>query len=456
MRFHLIDNLADIEKVVSKGLQAEQPYALDIETSGLNPWRDFIVGVSLAFNENGALYIPLKHSYGQPFDPKQAMGLLKPLISQVPSLIYNIPFDGEFFHQLGTDIHPDSVDVSLLTYVNGKETSNKLSTQAKSILNFEVWDFKDFMTRVDLPKKTSTIAEAPVGAVAEYCGRDALATYMLWKLLWPKLQNDWVYKLEAALLPITIYMRRNGVLIDREFFESEALRVAEGREYLQNLIFQQASEITGEPVSLNLASPQQVGDLLFNKIKVPIMSRSMKTKAPSTSENALAEVKWRYPVVGNVVSYRGVNKLLGSYLNKFPAMIERDGRIHTSFNQTGVVTGRYSSSDPNLQNIPNFSNWILKGVENESITVNTRNAFRVPDGWKWYSFDYSQIEARLAAGVTREVELLTAFRDNVDFHTKTASLVFKVPVAAVTKDQRRLGKKLNFLLLYGGKLINSI
>jgi DNA polymerase-1 len=146
-----------------------------------------------------------------------------------------------------------------------------------------------------------------------------------------------------------------------------------------------------------------------------------------------------------------MKKMLSSYLKKFPALIEQDGRIHTSFNQTGVVTGRFSSSDPNLQNIPNIKEWTIQGKTNEKVVVNTRKAFAVPEGWRWLAFDYSQIEARLAAGLTKEVELLTAFRDGIDFHTKTTSLVFGIAVDKVTKAQRRLGKKLNFLLLYGGE-----
>jgi DNA polymerase-1 len=245
-------------------------------------------------------------------------------------------------------------------------------------------------------------------------------------------------------------MRRNGVLIDREHFVSEAERLTGVFEHLENIVWQQASEAIGEPTHFNIGSYQQKGDILFNKMGLKIHAYSDKG-APSTSESALAELRWDNPIVNNCVVHAQMKKMLSSYLKKFPALIEQDGRIHTSFNQTGVVTGRYSSSDPNLQNIPNIKEWVIKGKDSEKVVVNTRDAFTVPEGWRWLAFDYSQIEARIAAGLTKEVELLTAFRDGVDFHTKTASMVFGVAVDRVTKSQRQMGKKLNFLLLYGGE-----
>ena len=451
MNFQPVTTLPNIEKIVNRVIETKTPFALDLETTGLNPWRDEIVGMSLAFSPSGAIYFPLRHKYGQPYDPEAAMHLLKPMLEFVPSYIFNISFDMEFLRNVGVNIHPDSIDVSLLTYVNGSSVFNNLAVHAKALLGMEVWSYDEFMMKMKLPKKTHNISEAPVDAVCVYCGRDALATYLLKQKLYPKLQNNFTYKLEHALLPVTLRMRRNGVLIDREHFTSEAERLTEVYEHLENTIYQQASEKIGEPVTFNIGSYQQKGDILFNRIGLPVQGRSDITKAPSTSEASLAKLRWEHPIVNNCVVHAQMRKMLTSYLKKFPALIEQDGRIHTSFNQTGVVTGRYSSSDPNLQNIPNLKEWNIQGGEGEKVVVNTRNAFTVPEGWRWLAFDYSQIEARLAAGVTKEVELLNAFRDGVDFHTKTASLVFGVAVESVTKTQRQLGKKLNFLMLYGGE-----
>ena len=451
MRFVSVTSLAEVEKIVSRALETGKPYGLDLETTGVNPWRDDIVGLSVAFSNEGAVYVPIGHMYGQPFAPEQALSILKPMLEKVPSYIFNLPFDSEFLYKKGITINEKSEDVSLLTYVNGTETINKLSLHAKTLLRLDLEDYSDFMARLDLPKGTHTIAEAPISAVTEYCGKDALATFMLWNLLYPSLKQDRVWQFERELLPITIAMRRNGVLIDREHFEKEAERLRQEQDNLEQLIWRQASEAIGEEVMINVQSRDQVAEILFDKMKLPITSRSKKTKAPSTSENALAQIKWDYPLVGNIINYRGINKLLTSYLNKFPGLIEEDGRIHTSFNQTGVVTGRYSSSDPNLQNIPNIQEWLVHNGEEHKIIVNTRNAFTVPEGWSWVDYDYSQIEARIAAGVTKEPILLNAFQEGVDFHTKTASLVFGVPVDSVTKNQRQMGKKLNFLLLYGGE-----
>lgn len=451
MNFQSVTNLSDIKKIVSRVLETRTPFGLDLETTGLNPWRDEIVGMSLAFSPSGAMYFPLRHKYGQPYDPDTAMHLLKPLLEAAPSYIFNMAFDMEFLHNIGMSLHPDSIDVSLLTYAHGSLTFNNLAIHAKASLGMEVWTYDQFMTKMKLPKGTHNISEAPVDAVCEYCGRDALATYLLKQKLYPKLRNTFTYKLENALLPVTVRMHRNGVLIDREHFTSEAERLTEVYERLENLIWQQASDKIGEPVKFNIGSYQQKGDILFNRIGLPVQGRSAITKEPSTSEASLAKLRWEHPIVNNCVVHAQMRKMLTSYLKKFPALIEQDGRIHTSFNQTGVVTGRYSSSEPNLQNIPNIKEWTIQGKEDEKVSMITRNAFIVPKGWRWLAFDYSQIEARLAAGLTKETELLDAFRDGIDFHTKTASMVFGVSVEDVTKNQRKLGKKLNFLLLYGGE-----
>lgn len=450
MNFQSVETLDQVDKVVQRTIETEHPYALDIETTGLNPWRDSIVGIGLCFSPQGAIYIPLGHKYGQPFDPEQALQMLKPMLECVPSYIFNIPFDMEFLRNIGVDIHPDSIDVSLLTYVKGCSVSNSLETQAHNILGMKVWSYDKFMMQMKLPKVSHDISEAPVSKVTEYCGRDALATFLLHEKLYPKVKNDPIYKLEKALLPVTMRMRRNGVLIDKDHFIAEAERLTETYGHLENTIYAQASEAIGEPVHFNIGSYQQKGDILFNRMGLKV-HKWTDSKVPSTSEAALAELRWDNPIVNNCVVHAQMKKMLSSYLKKFPALIEQDGRIHTSFNQTGVVTGRYSSSDPNLQNIPNLKEWTIRGDGSEKVSVNTRNAFTVPEGWRWLAFDYSQIEARIAAGVTKEAELLTAFRDGIDFHTKTTSLVFGVSVDKVTKAQRQLGKKLNFLLLYGGE-----
>lgn len=450
MNFQTVETLEQVKKIADRVIETKTPFALDLETTGLNPWRDKIVGIGLCFSPRGAVYIPLGHKYGQPFDPEQALFLLKPMLEYIPCYIYNIPFDMEFLRNIGVNIHPDSIDVSLLTYVKGVSVSNSLETQAHNILGMEVWSYKKFMMGVKLPKASHDISEAPISAVTPYCGRDALATYLLKEKLYPLLKNHPIYELEKALLPVTIRMRRNGVLIDKNHFVSEAERLTDIYKHLENVIWQQASEAIGEPVHFNIGSYQQKGDILFNRMGLEVKSRS-DSGAPSTSEAALAELRWDNPIVNNCVVHSQITKMLTSYLSKFPYLIEQDGRIHTSLNQTGVVTGRYSSSDPNLQNIPNIKEWTIQGKKVEKVVINTRDAFIAPEGWRWLAVDYSQIEAKLAAGVTKEIELLTAFRDGIDFHTKTASLVFGVSVDKVTKAQRRLGKKLNFLLLYGGE-----
>jgi len=317
----------------------------------------------------------------------------------------------------------------------------------------KVYSFKEFMMKTDLPLKSVNIADAPIAHVANYCGSDTLAAFLLYKKLYSKLKDNKVYKLEHDLLPVIRWLRQNGVLVNQEYFTKEQERITKERDELTQLLYSQAYGMCDQRIEFNPRSNAQVSEVLFQHIGLPIQARSKKTRAPSTSENALAPLRWDYPLVNNLLIWREMDKRLTSYLNKYHNLVQDDGRIHASYNQTGVITGRFSSSDPNMQNVPGLKKWkiALSKEKKKEIETNTRCGFIVPENKWWLSFDFSQIEARLAAGLTKELVLLNAFEQGIDFHTKTASLIFNVPVEKVTYTQRQLGKKLNFLMLYGGE-----
>lgn len=452
-KYVALDNLSGVKKVVSKIAEKRVPYSMDLETTGLNPWKDSIVGVGLCATEAGAVYIPIAHSYYQPYDGRAAMELLKPLFEYAPFIGFNVLFDVEFLEfQAGIKSHLDFVDAALLTYVDGQVPGNSLSAQAKFHLNMKVFSFKEFMLKTDLPLRSTNIADAPIAHVAAYCGRDTLAAFLLYKKLYSRLKDNKVYKLEHDLLPVIRWLRKNGVLVNQEYFEKEQKRITGEKDELTQLLYSQAHSMCNERVEFNPRSSTQVSEVLFKRIGLPVQGRSKKTKAPSTSENALAPLRWDYPLVNNLLIWREMDKRLTSYLNKYHMLVQDDGRIHASYNQTGVITGRFSSSNPNMQNVPGLKKWkiVLSKDKKKEIETNTRSGFVVPEDKWWLCFDFSQIEARLAAGLTKELVLLNAFEQGIDFHTKTASLIFNVPVEKVTHEQRQLGKKLNFLMLYGG------
>ena len=457
MRFESVLTLKQLQSTVELVVGQDLPFAVDVETTGLNKRKEKVVGIGICFDKEYSVYVPVAHRYDQPFNGAEAIEVLRPMFEGKNKIYaYNASFDIGFLRTLGFDISWDNVsDVMLMAYVYAQYRSLKLSFVAKSEFDFKVWDYKEFMAEVGLVGrgKSHSIAEAKVGDVAWYCGRDALSTFWLQEKLYPKVYDRFIYKLESAITPCVSWMADNGVLIDKEFFAVEAERLGTKLAETDSLVKSMAKEASGDAfLEFNVASTKQVGDILFDVLKLA-STKETKTGKRSTDEDALLDLKFEHPIVNNILVYRGIAKQVSSYLEDYCGdYVQDDGRIHASFNQSGAATGRFSCSDPNLQNIPNMDTWWIKkqdGTE-EEVSANVRKGFVVPVGSWLVEFDYSQIEARLAAGYTQDVQLMTAFRDGVDFHTKTGSLIFKVPVSQVTKHQRRIGKTTNFSLIYGG------
>lgn len=424
--------------------------ALDVETETTNPYRGEIVGIGLSWEEEGGVYIPINHRYVKPFEPQNVLGKLKKPLETVNLCCFNAPFDVDFL-ELKADIHPKMpVDVSLLAYVNAKYEGSSLKfISSVELEGVKTTSYKELMVEFGLSPTKNTISELPIEVVTNYCGRDALATLLLYNKLYKNVQNHPIYALESRVLPVTMWIRRNGVLVDPKFFEEEEKMLLLEVEHLQNIIESQVSEAAGSKISFNIGSSKQLGHVIYDILKLRCDDHT-KTGQPKTDKEQLAKYKWKHPLIKNIITYKELQKLVSTYYTNYMGYVESDGRIHASFNQSGAPTGRFSCSDPNLQNIPSKKTWTVETpAGSKGISANMRNGF-IPPGDCWMmEFDYSQIEARLAAGVTQEPILLHAFMDGVDYHTKTASLVFKVPVESVTKEQRFMGKKLNFALSYG-------
>jgi len=453
-KYQILKSLKDVEQFARWVKESSWPFTVDIETTGKDPRRDDIVGFSVAFiaGEEVATYVPIRHRYDQPFDGEVALKMFKPVFEARRFIAFNVPFDAEFLIH-NADIHPNletAIDVSLLTYAYGRYPANSLKVTTKvEFPSLEVDSYQGFMTKQGL-RKTSTIAEAPIKEVAHYCGRDAVATLRLLNKLYPILKNNRIYKLEERLLPVVMWLRSNGVLIDRQFFEEEQKELNDELEILQQVIETQVSRKVGSKISFNIGSTDQLAKVLFDEMKVPAGTIT-KTGKRSTAKGVLQTLQWKYPVVRNIRFWKEIRKRATTYYDAYLDFIQKDKRIHSSYNQSGVPSGRFSSADPNLQNIPGKIDWdvVMENGKTSQISANTKQGFIVPDDCWLAEVDYSQIEARMAAGITQEVVLLNAFREGIDFHTKTASLIFNVAISGVSKYQRQMGKKLNFTLLYG-------
>lgn len=425
-------------------------FCLDLETTGLDPRRDSIVGVSFCWNTSGAVYVPVKHKYDQPYERMDVINILRPLLTDYVFGAFNAVFELEFLeHDWKIIPNQMPVDTSLLTYVQGKYEFQKLDVICKEEFpSLGVLSYDEFMGSADLQKKNK-IDEAPVHLVADYCGRDTLACMLLHKKYYEKTKDHPIYKLEKALFPKVVEMRRTGFLVDKTFWAQENARLEEELANLKKIIEQQVSDHTGEATSFDIQSYQQLATVLYDELKFPC-KRYTDKGARKTDKDTLNVLRWKSPIVRNIISYKEIAKRKNTYYNKYQLHVQNDGRIYSSYNQTGAGTGRFSSSDPNLQNLPDYKSWVVEREQGSyKIETNVRRGFIVPDGSWLLEADYSQIEAKIAAGVTREPVLLNAFKEGIDYHTKTASLIYGVPLSVVTKEQRFMGKKLNFALSYG-------
>lgn len=453
MNIKAITSLDKVESITKHVLSSGCSLSIDLETTALDPWRDKIVGVGLSWDKRAAFYVPTLHQYDQPFDGEKALSIMKPMLEIAPLILYNAAFELEFLrNQMGIDRDGSNcVDTGFLAYVNAEYERLSLEYVAgQEFPDLGVSSYKKFMSEHNLNWKKNNIGEAPIGPTADYCGRDTLANLFLFEEFYPKLKDNRIYKLEKETLPAMLWLRRSGVLVDKEFFTEEQKRLEEELESLKKVVEVQVSEQAGEKINFNVNSSQQLGNVLFKVLNIPTKSYT-PTNQYSTNKGVLSSLKWKYPIVRNIISYKEVKKRATTYYKNYLPFIQSDGRIHASYNQTGVPGGRTSCSDPNLQNIPREKSWDIyyKRGDYPKILSNMRRGFTVPEGSSMLAFDFSQLEARVAAGITKEPILLEAFRKGIDYHTKTASLVFGTPVESVTKEQRYLGKTINFALSYG-------
>ena len=416
-------------------------FAFDTETTSLNYMQAQIVGVSFAIEAGSAAYVPLAHDYpGAPdqLSRDEVLALLKPLLEDesLPKLGQNLKYDANVLANHGIQLRGIAYDSMLESYVLDSTASrHDMDSLALKYLGHKAISFEDVAGK---GAKQLTFNQVAVEQAAPYAAEDADVTLRLHHTLMPKLEQEdslcSLYKtIEIPLIPVLARVERNGALIDRQRLADHSHELSERLQLLE----QQAHDLAGQV--FNLGSPKQLGEILFNQLNLPVLKKTPKG-APSTAEDVLAELALDYPLPAVLMEYRSLSKLKSTYTDKLPEMIDPStGRVHTSYHQAVTATGRLSSSDPNLQNIP------IRTEEGRRI----RQAFCAPEGRCIVAADYSQIELRIMAHLSQDPGLLHAFGENLDVHSATAAEVFGVPLAEVSGDQRRKAKAINFGLIYG-------
>jgi DNA polymerase I len=430
----------DLERWLPRLRDAEL-IALDTETTSLDYMHAEIVGISFCVEPGTAAYLPLAHDYaGAPpqIERARALAALQPILEdpERPKLGHHLKYDAHVLQNHGIRLAGMRYDTMLESYVwNSVGTRHDMDSTALCYLGLRTITYEDVAGK---GARQIAFGQVPVERAAEYAAEDADVTLCLHRVLWPRIESipalQRLYEeIEQPLVPVLERMEHRGVLVDREMLRQQSSRFA---VQLQDLL-QQARREAG--YDINVDSPKQLQQVLFEKLGLPVL-RKTPTGQPSTAEDVLEELAASYPLPRIVLDYRMLAKLKSTYTDKLPELINpRTGRIHTSYGQAVAQTGRLSSSDPNLQNIP------IRRPEGRRI----RQAFIAPPGHVLLAADYSQIELRIMAHLSGDEGLLAAFAEDRDVHQATAAEVFGVPLAQVTPDQRRLAKTINFGLIYG-------
>lgn len=422
-------------------LQAAPLFAFDTETTSLDYMEARVVGVSFAIEPGKAAYVPFGHDYlGAPVQLTEAvvLGKLKPLLEDPARLKVgqNLKYDRNVLLNHGIELQGIAYDTMLESYVlNSTASRHDMDSLARRYLNAETISFEDIAGK---GVKQLTFNQIELEQAAPYAAEDADITLRLHQTLWGKLSAEpglakVFSEIELPLLPVLARMERLGTTIEPKLLHQQSQEIEVRLAELEK----QAHELAGQ--EFNLSSPKQLGEILFTKLGLPIIKKTPKG-APSTAEEVLAELAETYELPRLLMEHRGLAKLKSTYTDKLPLMIKpQTGRVHTSYHQAVAATGRLSSTDPNLQNIP---------VRNEQ-GRRIRQAFIPCAGYKLVAADYSQIELRIMAHLSGDKGLLTAFAEGKDIHKATAAEVFGVELDAVTSDMRRSAKAINFGLIYG-------
>jgi DNA polymerase-1 len=438
--YETILSMDDLQHWITQLEQAAY-FSFDTETDQLNYMQANIVGVSFALPDTTAAYVPFAHDYlGAPaqLSRSDVLQALKPLLesSQHKKVMQHGKYDMNVLARAGVTLRGLAYDTMLESYVlDSIATRHNMDDLAKKYLDYTTVSFTDIAG-----KGTNQLSfnQIDLETAAFYAAEDADITLRLHEALWPQLAAEPALQsvldtIEIPLVPILSTIERNGVLVDATLLHQHSIELSHRMQELER----QAFTLAGQ--EFNLASPKQLQEIFYEKLQLPVLKKT-PTGQPSTAEPVLAELALDYPLPKVIMEYRGLSKLKSTYTDKLPQMIDAyTGRVHTSYHQAVTATGRLSSSDPNLQNIP------VRTEEGRRV----RQAFIAPKGYKILAADYSQIELRIMAHLSADPGLCNAFANGLDIHRATAAEVFGVALEQVTPEQRRSAKAINFGLIYG-------
>lgn len=409
--------------------------SLDTETTSTNAIDAELVGLSFSTEESKAFYVPVPENK---HEAQKIVDIFKEVYEN-PSILkigQNIKYDITVLRKYGVGMKGELFDCMIAHYLLQPELRHNMDYMAEAYLNYKTIHIDELIGHKG--KSQKSMRDLSPIEVYEYACEDADITLKLYHILEPKLKELNIFNLfkdiEMPLINVLVEMEMNGVILDTS-------SLTETSRILQQRILEKERKIYEEAgTSFNIASPKQVGEILFDRLKISDKAKKTKTGQYVTSEEALTQLKHRAPIVENILAYRGLRKLLSTYVEALPKLINKHtGHIHTSFNQAITATGRLSSSDPNLQNIP------VKGEDGKEL----RRCFIPEPGCLFFSADYSQIELRVMAHLSGDEGLIDAFRNGYDIHAATAARIFKETMEHVTRDQRSMAKRANFGIIYG-------
>ena len=432
--YQLIDTEEKRRKIIQK-LLTSKILSLDTETTGTEPMDAELVGMSFSIAENEAFYVPV------PSDQDKALKIVnefRPVFENENSLKVgqNIKYDMIVLQNYGATVKGPLFDTMIAHYVLQPELRHGMDYLAEIYLHYQTIHIDELIGPKG--KNQKNMRDLDPKDVYLYACEDADVTLKLKNVLEKELkENDaerLFYDIEMPLVPVLVNIERNGVLLDTEALKQSSAHFTAQMEQIEKEIY----ELAGE--TFNIASPKPVGEVLFDKLKIVEKAKKTKTGQYVTSEEVLESLRHKHPVVEKILEHRGLKKLLGTYIDALPQLINpRTGRVHTSFNQTVTATGRLSSSNPNLQNIP------IRDENGKEI----RKAFIPDEGCLFFSADYSQIELRIMAHLSEDKNMIDAFLSNHDIHAATAAKVYKIDLKDVGSDMRRKAKTANFGIIYG-------
>ena len=432
--YKLIETEEDARKLFDFFI-TKQILCLDTETTSINPIDAELVGLSFSVEEGKAFYIAI------PAERKKAeriVNIFKPLYesTKILKIGQNIKYDMEVLMNYGVRLAAPMFDTMLAHYVLQPEQKHNMDILAETLLNYQTIHIDELIGPKG--KSQKNMRDISPADICDYAAEDADITLRLYNVLKPRLKEadveDLFYNIEMPLVPVLAEMEMNGVLLDTNALAETSKVFTDRMTQIEKNIY----ELAGH--QFNIASPKQVGEVLFGEMKIVDKPKKTKTGQYVTSEEVLQQLRSKAPIVDHILEHRGLKKLLGTYVDALPKLINpHTGHIHTSFNQAVTATGRLSSSDPNLQNIP------VRGEDGKEI----RKCFIPEPGCLFFSADYSQIELRVMAHLSGDKNMIEAFREGYDIHAATAARIYKEDINEVTRDQRTKAKRANFGIIYG-------